>query len=304
MSVSEKLADAATESLSAVAKDLYQDLLQPTMQNLGLAFGTVSDTVNTVLFPLFLVNTNRRERMRAALEPKIEKIPQESLVAPPEMLSFSALQYMALSIDEPDLRELYANLLATSMDARAAHTALPSFVEVIKQLSPDEAKLFKYMGTGAPLPVISLWPVGESSGRYVLEYFSLLGESAQCDHPDVAPVYIANLCRLNLVVVPNDICYKNAEAYKALEADPRIRELCTRNGHETWQSWMPWVDYRMVQITPFGAQFHAVCLGGECAPDCSPVKPKPMVAAQIGGAAYKSVKDRLARDFERSARLV
>jgi len=69
---------------------------------------------------------------------KTSGIPDEHLTAPAAPLALPAMQALGWSLDEPNLKEMYLNLLAAASDGRRSD-AHPSFAEVIKQLSPDEA---------------------------------------------------------------------------------------------------------------------------------------------------------------------
>ena len=57
------------------------------------------------------------------------------------MIAGPLLDAMKYCGAEKHLREIFANLLTTSMDARTVATAHPAFVEMAKQLSPDEARM-------------------------------------------------------------------------------------------------------------------------------------------------------------------
>jgi hypothetical protein len=48
---------------------------------------------------------------------------------------------LSYTFEEPSLKDLYLNLLATASDDRRADQAHPAFAEIIKQLTPDETKL-------------------------------------------------------------------------------------------------------------------------------------------------------------------
>lgn len=54
----------------------------------------------------------------------------EDIKPPPLSLSGPLVMNMAFSADEPDLREMYAKLLASAMDDRTAIGAHPSFVNI------------------------------------------------------------------------------------------------------------------------------------------------------------------------------
>ena len=66
---------------------------------------------------------------------------RRKLVAPKASLAAPAMQQLGFSLDEPALKEMYLNLLATASDNRSNSAAHPSFVEVIKQLSAEETQI-------------------------------------------------------------------------------------------------------------------------------------------------------------------
>ena len=51
---------------------------------------------------------------------------------------------------------MYATVLANSMDKFTKEGIHPGFVEIIKQLSSDEAKILRYMHLRTTLPIITL----------------------------------------------------------------------------------------------------------------------------------------------------
>lgn len=71
---------------------------------------------------------------------KAETIPPEHIVEPKVSIAGPTLQGLAFTHEEPSLKEMYLNLLATAMDGRAASLAHPAFIEIIKQLDSKDAK--------------------------------------------------------------------------------------------------------------------------------------------------------------------
>lgn len=65
-----------------------------------------------------------------------------------------ALEALKYTGHEEELREMYANLLVTSLNVETAKKAHPSFVEVIKQLEPKEARLIKHLSERLNYPSI------------------------------------------------------------------------------------------------------------------------------------------------------
>jgi demethoxyubiquinone hydroxylase (CLK1/Coq7/Cat5 family) len=71
---------------------------------------------------------------------KVDDVPEEHLTQPKASIAAPVMQGLTWSLDEPDLKEMYLNLLATATDDRRTATAHPSFAEIIKQLTAEEAK--------------------------------------------------------------------------------------------------------------------------------------------------------------------
>jgi hypothetical protein len=79
-----------------------------------------------------------------------------------------ALQYCGM---EASVRELFANLLASSMDARKSKSVHPSFVEILRQLAPAEARIISFLAANRMFPAISLYVVTPDGNKYpVLRY--------------------------------------------------------------------------------------------------------------------------------------
>lgn len=111
---------------------------------------TITQTIKIALLPLAALNFGV-EKAREYFERQFSKdlgekaaaIPVEAIIEPKASIAGPALQGLAFAHEEPDLKEMYLNLLATSMDARAFTKAHPAFVEIIKQLTAEEADLLK-----------------------------------------------------------------------------------------------------------------------------------------------------------------
>ena len=67
-------------------------------------------------------------------------IPDEAIKSPLPSVALPAMQGLGWSLEEPDLKEMYLNLLVTATDGRHPERAHPSFADIIKQLSATEAQ--------------------------------------------------------------------------------------------------------------------------------------------------------------------
>ena len=76
----------------------------------------------------------------------------------------------------------------------------PAFVEIIRQLTPDEAKILKYIFERMYLPILTLrveLPGRKSGFDYYVD-FSDVAEKTECQFFSLTPQYLGNICRLGL----------------------------------------------------------------------------------------------------------
>lgn len=83
------------------------------------------------------------KRNSQIIRKKLEKIPDEEIVTPPNYVFVPALQAISVSIDNEVLRDMYANLLAKSVYAKTSAQAHPAHVDIIRQMDPIDAIIFK-----------------------------------------------------------------------------------------------------------------------------------------------------------------
>ena len=72
---------------------------------------------------------------------KLENTPDEELVTPNAAVVAPAMEALGYSLEEPNLKEMYLNLLAAASTATRSSDVHPSFVDTIRQLDSDEALL-------------------------------------------------------------------------------------------------------------------------------------------------------------------
>lgn len=150
------------------------------------------------------------------------------------------------------------------MDKNTAEGAHPAFVEIIKQLTPDEAKLVSLFVNDISLPLVNLrWEFkpnqeGKTGGKDVLTHYSHLGVQAGCEYPQMTPTYIDNLCRLGLAEVPTFREYTTKGAYDALENDQLVTEH--KAAIEANPEIQPVLEKKCLQVSELGKQFARICV--------------------------------------------
>lgn len=257
--------DAVTGVAKAVP--VYQDVVQPAAQEIGKALQTVAKTVHVVLAPVSALvwgYDQVKEFVSTKVAERLRNVPPENLVTPKPNVAGPALEALRYTGHESSLSDLYANLLAAAMDKNTAPGAHPAFVEIIKQLTPDEAKLVSLFVNGIPLPLVNLrWEFkpnqeGKTGGQEVLTHYSHLGFQAGCEYPQMTPTYIGNLCRLGLAEVPTFWEYTTKGVYDALENDPQV--TAQKAIIEANQEIKAVLEKKGLRVSELGKQFARICV--------------------------------------------
>lgn len=257
--------DAVTGLAKAVP--IYQDVAQPAAQEVGKALQTVAKTVHIALAPVSalvwgydqikdFVSTRVTERLR--------NVAPENIISPKPNVAGPALEALRYIGHESSLSDLYANLLAASMDKSTATGAHPAFVEIIKQLTPDEAKIVRLFLVPRGFPIVDVrWMYrpsvnGKVGGQSVISNYSHIGRWAECELLDMTPTYLDNLCRLGLAEMPVMFTYTSAGAYDALEHDPVVTAAVA--AFEQDPERIGQIERKGLKVTQMGSLFAEVCV--------------------------------------------
>lgn len=154
----DKLAGGVGKAVETVP-DIYDDALKPAAQESGKTLVLIPRAINAALSPLRQWIAQREYNVAETeklLAKKLENIEPEKIVSPEPYVAVPALQAISYSMNSDELRELYANLLAKSMCIDTKNSVHPSFVEIIRQMSPLDAATFKIILNADLRPLIDM----------------------------------------------------------------------------------------------------------------------------------------------------
>lgn len=257
MSVREDSGSIA-KGLTTLIPEVYTDVAQPAARELGLALQTVARTVHVALAPVSALvwgYDQIRQYTLTALSKRLADSPPDCVATPPPSIAGPALEALRFVGHDSELRELYANLLATSMDLRTTLDAHPAFVEILKQLSPDEARIATLFHDHRGFPSIRLVTVSET-GALPYKRITLLSETAQCRYPRLEPTYLDNLQRLGLIRVEDNRPFAMISRYQEIESHATVQhELDWKD-----EKWKTEIWRGAVHVTDLGHQFYNACV--------------------------------------------
>jgi len=184
----------------------------------------------------------------------ILKIAKEKLQEPKISIIGPALEASKYYFDEKEIRDMFVKLIASSMDSTYNGLVQHSFVEIIKQLSPYDAKLFASLNKVEPIVTFEkgfdygyfrrVNPQGVYSSVndffYRNDYFKDL---------KLNEISINNLIRLGLLKIQKRVPMTD------------INEIMIATYYEKYEiEKSPTFEKSTLKITSFGQAFKDVCL--------------------------------------------
>lgn len=270
--------DKITKTVEAVeslvkAVPVYNDAIQPAAKQIGEVFETLAKTIKVVLLPLTAIvwgYDRIGDFLQQKLTQKLANVPLDRIKTPSFIVAGPIIEGLQFASEEETLRELYANLLATSIDSETAKNAHPGFVQIIKNMSPDEARIMKFIATEKSLPLIDIYIKNKISHSWNAVYrnFSFIRRDSKCEVLELVPSYLNNLCRLGLTEIPIGDYLSDPEnqtkqrrkshIYSELKKDKEVVELIKDTAFKK-DSFVDIKD-KVIDLTDFGRQFCSACV--------------------------------------------
>lgn len=195
---------------------LINEALNPLAKSIGetlrsvwdIAFGGISSYDQKLQYKR-LIATNK---FKAELEAESSKIPTSDLCEPKISVIGPALEASKYYFDEDKLRHMFTKLIANSMNVKTASNVHPSFIEIIKQLSTNDAMLLKEIAEyNDYIPAINISIVMKQQGMHILGQAPLEKSSPYTVTFQLNPqipedeqiISLDNLHRLGIIVFNN-----------------------------------------------------------------------------------------------------
>ncbi|WP_252228756.1 MULTISPECIES: DUF4393 domain-containing protein [unclassified Clostridium] len=239
--------------------------MQPAVQETGKILARIPQAINAAFSSLDIWVANSQynvEEVKVLLAKKLENVDSYKIVPPEPHIAVPALQAISYSMNSEELRDLYSNLLANSMNSDIKDSIHPCFVEIIKQLSPFEARLLKSLAVNSVLPIIKIRRSSDDSDSSGIDFVKHIIEpkfGITKNNIDTFAVAIDNLIRLNLLSVDYENAYTDKSLYSdilnsqlVLDMRQQITSLSTLN------HFIP--TYGSLEISYLGELFIEICV--------------------------------------------
>lgn len=264
----DKVSDAINAAANLVkAVPIYEDAIQPLAKETGKALGTVGKAVNVALFPvkgLVWGYEQIEEWVATKVAKNLKDVPVENIIEPDLSIAGPTIESLKFSGHKEEISDMFAKLLSSSMNSKTSDSVHQSYVEIVRNLNSDEAKLLKVIVNKINIPFLNLSvkevnaenkPTGGQ--KLVVRYFTTEIRSSGCQNLTRGATYLDNLKRLGLIEDIRGRYIVNNELYEAIKKEEITKayiDTITSSGDEIV------FDKGMLSITDYGKGFCRICL--------------------------------------------
>lgn len=250
---------ATIDAVTGLAKAIpvYDDAIQPAAKEIGKSLATVTKTVNIALAPIKALvwgYEKIEDYLTKRVSEKLNDIPEEDIQTPPTNIAGPAVEALRFTGHNENLRELYASLLAMSMNKNTIDKAHPSFVDIIKNLSTEEAFILQQFISKDFFPKIDIQETLKDNKGQINRFqnFTLFHEVDSRLKPQNIPTYLDNLQRLGIIEILKDEYLTNDKLYEPLKTSSSILSLIQNIEKKGLE-----VNFRkgIISLTAFGKDF-------------------------------------------------
>ncbi len=199
-----------------------------------------------------------KEQIIEIVQEAIHNIPEDKRQAPNKRIFVSTIQQLSYSLDDEIIKTTYQRLLQSSMNKDKSKTIHPSFVEIIKQLSPIDAQILNIFQTKAVFTTICMrinYNASETFADYLIDY--CIDIKHLFKEPKMGAASLQNLKRLGIINIRYDQKVKPDSVYYKYSNDDLIIkgfefEKCNPDCKCK-------LVYGLIELTDFGYQFCEIC---------------------------------------------
>lgn len=253
--------------------DLVNEAATPLANSIGntlqaiwsLTFGRIDYFAKK----LSIQQAQNLEKFKETLEDKTQAIPEENLVEPNLSIIGPAIESSKFYFNEKELRDMFANLIASSMDKSKETNIHPSFPQIIQNLSVKDAEFLKFIYDNKYefIPYCILRKQKRKSEN-LTSFFSEVSEGITLSpyiidfsYPN-DPFYdfsstIENLLRLQILSKNNNLYLLDTAHYSDLLVNPFYVSNCQNNKDDSEEVTLV---RRYLEITSFGRNFMKTCI--------------------------------------------
>lgn len=241
---------------------LVNEALSPLMQSVGNTLQSVWDLVfgqiDLARDKMLAKHYYELSEFKKALELEIGNIPLNQLREPPLSIVGPALESAKYHFEAPELRKMFASLIASSMDSNRCDKVHPSFAEILRQMDSYDAHNFSLF-SNLSLPTAQYRAVYQSKLSEIFIY-DFLADGVPINNPERMGASISHLVRLGLIEISRSIVGSkdHAQFYSNQFFTDQTRKLSSIPGFLHLD-----VICGFAALTPVGKLMYETCINAD-----------------------------------------
>ncbi|WAW15435.1 DUF4393 domain-containing protein [Peptostreptococcus equinus] len=199
---------------------------------------------------------------------EVKNIPEENLKEPKTNIIGPAMEASKYYVEEPELRSMFAKLIASSMDKTKDAIIHSSYVEIIKQMSPLYANnlicIYNSHRNQAPICKYNLMFTNHTNLNL---YTNIFLSNPSCSDQNSLSPSLSNLERLGLIKMDYSQWISNEEYYKDFyntkeyfESERTLEDYKKTNLPNDLVADKIDTQKGIADLTPFGKNFVRTCM--------------------------------------------
>lgn len=241
---------------------IYEDLAQPSVRAVGSALGTVFEFSSSILLPVKLLNEKVKLNFAKNLndyKKKLEEVPEEKRCEVHPQIGTPIVEKLTYTTNE-EIADLFTTLLVNASNVDMVNTAHPSFVNMIERLSPDEARIIKYLAGKNDIQYCDFRGKAKVGSGFTTmgEHLTPIPFDVQLEFPKNVNAYLSNLVSMGILFDMDGQYIIDQTIYNKIKEQHKFEEYKSR--------WVPHVFKDFVtnnsyyKVTDFGKLFIRACI--------------------------------------------
>ena len=241
---------------------VYQDLAQPGVKAVGHALGTVLEFSTSILLPVKLLNERFKLNFTKRLDEykeKLEQIPEEKQCEVHPQIGTPIIEKLTYTTNE-EISDLFTTLLANASNVDMVNTAHPSFVNMIERMSPDEARILKYLKGKKDIQYCTFRGYALDGKGFItlVDHVTLIQDEVELQYPQNINAYLSNFISLGVLTDMSGQYKIDKTTYNKIRENCRLKELESEYVPKVFKSIKTVESY--YEITDFGELFIRACV--------------------------------------------
>lgn len=218
----------------------------------------LAELKNSIFYEQAAKSFQTQNEFLADTDSEIAKIKPENLTHPISYIAGPAIEQSTHYIDEPELRSMFAKLIASSMDNSKTTKIHSAFTQIIKELTPLDAKLLNFFPIERVTPIAKIQLYTLDKKGVINMYNHILKIKHPISDTLMYAASIDNLSRLGLIHVDYDNYLIKKDAYNWVDEKPEYIRATSSIDNEKYSEVL--VTKGAISFTDFGKNFILTCV--------------------------------------------